>query len=188
MEQVFFIVILLAQLAFFGFLIIFLIYFSSSIFVWPPSIPTDKKARREIVGVIKSRYGATTNFKIVDLGSGYGHLLVDLAKNFKHAEIIGVELLWLPYLFSKISAKRFKNIRITKQNLYDHDLSSYNAVIFFLRKDHLVDKKIRAEMKAGAIIISNNYPLKTFEPLEVKEISDIFTKRKSRRKIYFYQI
>ncbi len=176
-------IITLAQLAFLAFLLLLILYSSSALFVWPPSIPTDRKSRRYIVNFIRSAYLPDAKIKIVDLGSGYGHLVIDLAKTFKNAEITGVELLWLPYLFSRISAKRFKKTRIIKDDLYKHDLSDYNAIVFFLRKDHHVDDKVKNEVKPGAIIVSNNFPLKNYQPKEVKEISDIFAKRT----IYFYE-
>ena len=159
-------------------------FFSSAIFVWPPSIPTDKKSRQYIIDFIKSKNSEAAKINIIDLGSGYGHLVKDLSKNFNEAQVTGVELLRLPYLYSKLIFCRNKNIKIVKQNLYEHNLSNYDVMVFFLRKDHQVDEKLIKEAKKGSIVISNNFPLKKFEAKQVKEISDIFAKRV----IYFYEI
>ena len=160
-----------------------MIYFASAIFVWPPSIPTDKKSRREIINFIKAKHNGSANIKMVDLGSGYGHLVRDLSKAFESAEMTGVELLHLPYLYSKFIFHRNNRIKIIKDDLYEHDLSAYDVVVFFLRKDHQVDEKVKSQVKKGAIVISNNFPLKNYQPKQVKEIKDVFAKRT----IYFYE-
>lgn len=183
LESLVLIAIILFQFVFLAFFFVLMVYFASAIFVWPPSIPTDKRSRREIINFIKNKHGESANIKLVDLGSGYGHLVKDLSKAFKSAEISGVELLRLPYLYSKFIFHRNNRIKIIKDDLYKHDLSPYDAVVFFLRKDHDVDDKVKNEIKKGAIVVSNNFPLKNYQPKDVKEIKDIFAKRT----IYFYE-
>jgi hypothetical protein len=183
LAEILIIVIILAQLAFFGFLLLVILYFSSAIFVWPPSVPTDRKSRRYIVEFIKTRHNSDANIKIVDLGSGYGHLVKDLSKTFKNTDITGIELLQLPYLYSKFIFHRNQKIKIIKDNLYNHNISEYDVIVFFLRKDHKVDEKINNEIKKGALVISNNFPLKDYKATDIKQISDVFAKRT----IYFYE-
>jgi hypothetical protein len=175
--------IVLLQLGFAVFFLLLILYFSSALFVWPPSIPTDRKSRRYIAELIGRKYPPDAAIKIVDLGSGYGHLVRTLSKAFSRAEITGVELLRLPYIYSKFIFARNKRIKIIKGDIYHHDLSEYDVLVFFLRKDHKVDEKIKNEIKKGAIVVSNNFPLKTYEPKEIKEIADVFAKRT----IYFYE-
>ena len=177
------IIILILQFAFFGFLLLLILYFSSALFVWPPSIPTDRKSRRYIIDFIKNKNSEAAKIKIIDLGSGYGHLIKDLSKTFKSANITGVELLRLPYRYSKLIFRKNPNIKIIKDDLYDHNISDYDVLVFFLRKDHKVDEKLKNEIKKGAIVVSNNFPLKNYEPKEIKQISDVFAKRT----IYFYE-
>lgn len=183
-ENIALILIIILQGGFLLFCLLMLLYFSSAIFVWPPSIPTDRRSRRAIVDFIKTKHQPDANIKIVDLGSGYGHLVRDLSRKFKNAEITGVELLRLPYLYSKFIFCRNKNIKIIKDDLYAHNLSQYDAIVFFLRKDHQVDGKVKNEVKKGALVISNNFPLKEYQPLEVKQSKELLGKWA----IYLYEI
>ncbi len=178
------VLVIVAQIAFLLFLLLMLLYFSSAIFVWPPSMPTDRRSRRAIIDFIKTRYPADARIKMIDLGSGYGHLIKTLSKAFPNAQITGVELLRLPYLYSKFIFCRNRNIHIVKDDLYNHSLAEYDVMVFFLRKDHKVDAKLRAEAKKGALVASNNFPLKTYPEREIREISDVI----ATRTIYFYEL
>ncbi len=170
-------ILVLAQLALLVFCVVFIVYFSSAFITWPPSIPTDRKSRRRMLEEIKAVYPTEANIKIADLGSGYGHLLRDLARSYKNASITGVELLWLPYLGGKLLCKRFKNINVVKDDILKHDLSPYDVIVYFFRSDHGLDKKFQEEFK-GKLVISNNFPLHYKEADKIIEMKETFVNRK----------
>lgn len=176
-------IITLLQLALFVFLAVFALYFASALFVWPPSFPSNKQSQRLITDFVRAKCSSGSGFKIVDLGSGYGHLVLALAKAFPHAQVTGVELLRFPAWCSKQLLRKYKNVSIVQQDLYAHDLSGYDAAVFFLRKDHQIDEKVLKEIKPGAIVVAHHFPLKNYQAQQVKEMKDLFT----MRKIYFYQ-
>ncbi len=89
----------------------------------------------------------------------------------------------MPYHFSKLIFRNKKNIEVIKGDLYQQDVSAYDVVIFFLRKNHKVDEIFGEKFKKGAIIISNHFPLKTFTANETVIIKDPI----ANRHIYFYQ-
>ncbi len=177
MAITFLIILLIAIFGMLGFCLVFILYFSSAFITWPPSIPTDRKSRRVIINCIRERYKDDVAINIADLGSGYGHLVRDIARDFRNANITGVELLWVPYLGGKVLCKRFKNIKIVKDDILKHDLSPYEVIVFFFRTDHDLDKKLENEFK-GKLVISNNFPLKYREPDEVIEMKETFVNRK----------
>ena len=177
MDIVFIGILTLAILGFLGWLLIYILYFSSAFVVWPPSIPTDRKSRRTILDVIEKIYSKEAPIKIADLGSGYGHLVRDISRNFKRAKVTGVELLLLPYLGGKILCKRFCNINIIRGDLLKYDFSNEDVIVFFFRTDHDLDKKFENEFK-GKLVISNNFPLKYREADEVIEMKETFVNRK----------
>jgi len=175
-------VLIILQLGMLAFCLIFIVYFSSAFVVWPPSIPTDRKSRRTILNRIRQNYPDDAAINIADLGSGYGHLVRDIARNYKNAKVTGVELLYVPFFFGKLLCKRFKNIRIIKSDLFNYDLSNEDVVVFFFRTDHALDLKLQKELKPGTLVISNNFPLKDREPLEVIQMKETFV----NRKLYIY--
>ncbi len=180
-EMIFLTILTLLILGFTGFLLVFIVYFSSAFVVWPPSIPTDRKSRRTIINCIKEIYPEDSAIKIADLGSGYGHLVRDISRNFKNAKITGVELLYVPYFFGKLFCKPFRNIKIIKDDLFNYDFSAEDVIVFFFRTDHDLDKKFKKEFK-GKLVISNNFPLKYREADKVIEMKEMFV----NRKLYIY--
>ena len=89
-----------------------------------PSIPTCgrvKKSMIESVAVLlkKSRKPMT----VVDLGSGWGTLLLPLARKFPQHRFIGYEFAHLPFWISKMRAHSMKNIRFFRQNIFSADIT-----------------------------------------------------------------
>lgn len=166
------------------YLVVLIIYFSSCFFVWPPSVPSNRKSRKVILEMISKYHIGDEKIKIADMGSGYGHLVFAIARKFKKADVTGVELLWLPFLFSKLVSQIFKNVKILKGDIYQHDFSQYDVFVFFFRKDHGFDEKLREGIKKRTVVISSTFPLKTFEPVETINLKYLV----GSRNVYCYVI
>jgi|GEM_PF-729892 len=113
-------------------------------------------------------------FKVVDLGSGTGTILIPLIKNGFHTtgfEINGflyfinyIKLLVLPCTVRAIST-------LYRRSFWDENFSKYNVIILYgigyMLKD--LQSKLNEDLVKGSIIISVRFPLKEFKLLDEKE-------------------
>lgn len=109
--------------------------------------------------------------KIAELGSGWGGLSFALARAFPDSQIDGYELSPVPYRFSKIrQALSRRNIRFHKNDFFEQDLSSYDAVICYLSPYHMerLKPKLGSELPSGTIVISNAFPIPGWDPVETR--------------------
>ena len=166
-----------------------LFYHLTSLFIWPPSIPTDTKTTENILQFIDLHTSIDNNaLEIADLGSGCGHLLFRISKKYPHTHITGYEILTIPCLISKIITYilRYKNISIIKKDLLISDLSKFDIIICFLcgSINSKLSIKLQKEAKKNCLIISNNFPIPNLHKVTTIQIQDIF----SKRTIYIYKI
>ena len=116
----------------------------------------------------------------IDLGSGWGGLLVQLSKKFPSAKIIGYEVSWFPYLFSKWVCRK-KNIKIYRSN---HLLTSFptNAV-FFCYLCPLSMKDLAMNVPKSGWLISHTFSLPNVRPIHTQICEDRY-----RTRVYVYRL
>lgn len=106
--------------------------------------------------------------KIVDLGSGDGKLLFEIAKN--EAKAYGYEINPIAYFESIFKMKRLglKNVRIYRKNFFDVDLSKFDAVVIYGITGVMprLEKKLKTELKPGTRVISNYFKFPNLKPVE----------------------
>jgi len=135
-----------------------------------PYVATRGKIKHDILNILGKELKNRKNAKVVDLGSGTGSILISLAKEFQQHEFIGYE--WDPILI-KISNRKstgIKNITFKRQNYMKSDLSSFDVVFAYVLKaqSQSVGQKLEKELKKGALIVSEQFPLKHLK--EIKRI------------------
>ena len=114
--------------------------------------------------------------EIIDIGSGTGAVVFGLSQRLHNCKITGIEsaaLTWLVgFLFNKY--KGFHNVSWTYGNMWQINLGSYDIVYAFLSPDPMARlwKKVSSEMKAGAMFISNSFPLEDIQPASVVYVGD----------------
>lgn len=98
---------------------------------------------------------------IMDLGSGWGSLLLPLAKKFPQHRFVGIEYGIIPYFTSKFRARKLKNVFFYHKNFFDADISKADVIFIFLlsRTMPRIRKKCQAEAKKGALIYVNRFPI-----------------------------
>lgn len=149
---------------------------ASGFFVNPPPVPSDKKVRNAVIKEIEAHLSQSSDKIIMDLGSGWGTFLIPLARRFPNHSFIGIEKAYLPYFYAKIKGRRFKNLRFERKNFFLSDISKADIVILYLIA-HLmprVTQKCMSEMKNGALIYSNHFPLTNIEPLRTRFVGHSF--------------
>ena len=98
---------------------------------------------------------------VADLGCGDGRVLFSTAKKGASGE--GWEIEPLPYLYAVIRAMRKKNskVKIHFADMWKADLSKFDVVFVYqlTRYAPRFVRKCQKEMKRGALVIANTYPL-----------------------------
>ncbi|MDX1950372.1 MAG: class I SAM-dependent methyltransferase [Rickettsiales bacterium] len=147
--------------------------------VWPPSTPTDKKTISLSIQEFQKYFDKDKEFVFYDLGCGYGNFISGFAKAFPKAKIIGVDILYFPYFFSKFRFRKNKNITIIKDDLYNQNISKADAVFcFYCGAVKKLSDKLHSELPKNCLILSNNFELESLNLIDTIKIKDVFTFRK----------
>jgi SAM-dependent methyltransferase len=114
-------------------------------------------------------------FRFVDIGCGFGDLLIFLAKHRPNGHFIGVELGLLPYIIARIRAKTTpkKNIDITCRDMWSFPVADCDFVYTFLSPAAMerIWSKLSHEMSPGSTFITNSFPVPA-EPSETIQVRD----------------
>ena len=114
------------------------------------------------------------DFRYIDLGSGLAGSLSRLAQDFPAAQFVGVETAPLTFALSWLRCLPRRNCHIRLLSLWRGDLAEYDVVYCVLPPARMpaLWKKARAEMRPGALLISNSFAVPGVEPVEVHELND----------------
>lgn len=171
-------IIFLIFALFLALIIYIYIHLISALFVWPPTIPTDRRTRNKMLEAAKKYFNKEQVLNVAELGFGYGGLTKIFSRYFINAKFTGVEILLVPYLFSKFLYRNNLNIKLVHNNFLNEDLSGYDLFLtFYIRGDTKLPEKLKSEAKKGSIIISNNFEILGLELLEKIEVKYFVDKR-----------
>lgn len=139
------------------------------VYTWKAGIvpmPTISRVQGVMVNLLPKKIEG----EIWELGSGWGGILIALAKKYPSNHIIGYELSPLPYWFSKLRllVGRYKNITVYRKNFMEEDFDKASAFLCYLSPHHMRDlePKFKNEVSSGTIVISNTFPLPLKKPDE----------------------
>jgi len=96
----------------------------------PPHSSSSVEAA-DVVCLLKAA-GLAERAVVYDLGSGWGSLVIALARAFPAAQIRGIEMSPLPYWIARIRTRNMPNITLRQGNFYDSDLTDADAVTCYL--------------------------------------------------------
>jgi SAM-dependent methyltransferase len=110
-------------------------------------------------------------YSIIDLGSGRGGLTQQIARSLPQAKVIGIESSKFPHWQARMVQRLFgpKNVSYQCLDFMSYDCADVDAVVMYLSWSfaEVVGKKLRSELKPGALIISNTFALRgDWEPVE----------------------
>lgn len=136
-----------------------------------PAVPSHGKVKKAIIEEASAMLKNTTGKTVIDLGSGWGTLLLPLAKRFPEHKFIGIERGFLPFKVSAWRARRLKNLSFRKQDFFETDIGEADIIFVFLLNSTMakLTSKIKREMKSGSTVIANRFPMKSEIP--DKEVS-----------------
>lgn len=105
--------------------------------------------------------------RFIDIGSGFGGLVLHLARQRPESSIGGVELAPLPWLASRLVARLASSSAYFVWGDYrDLDFSSYDVIFAYLSPAAMpaLWQKACAEMKKGALLLSYEFPIPGASP------------------------
>ena len=126
-----------------------------------PPVPSSGKTKTAMIEDVTHLLNKKKNQVVMDLGSGWGTLLLPLAKKFPQHHFIGVEYGLLPYLVSKLRSRNLQNLTFYHQNFFNTDISKADVILMFLLS-HVMPKistKCQSEAKEGALLYANRFPI-----------------------------
>jgi hypothetical protein len=125
-----------------------------------PYYPTNRIAYQEIIKLIP--LDRPTRF--IDLGCGFGTLLLYISKHRPLCKCVGIEISPMAWFTTKIRFFVMRNLKGRKchvkfKDLFSYDLSSFDFVYTFLAPPPMprIWEKAKKEMPKGSIFISNTF-------------------------------
>jgi hypothetical protein len=131
---------------------------------------------RRTIDAIDALLPKAQTFRFVDIGCGLASLLGPLSRRHPEAEFVGIESAPLPYALASLRlwlANR-RNARIDFGSLWDRSLADYDIAYCFLSPAPMAAlyEKAKAEMKSGALLISNSFEVPDHAPDDIIEVGD----------------
>jgi len=124
---------------------------------------------------------------IFELGSGWGNLLIPLAKAHPRRTVVGYELSFVPWLTSVLLKKvlGLDNFQVYRKNFLHEDLASASVVVCYLFPGGMrgIENKLKAEGGSLEYLISNNLSLPSNKPIKTIQIDDFY-----KSPIYLYEL
>jgi SAM-dependent methyltransferase len=145
-----------------GFVVLLLIY-GSTFRTQVPYYPSGKRAWDAVAGLLP----AGRPVCLVDIGSGLGGLVLDLARRRPESTFAGIELAPLPWLVSALRARLAGNkVRFVRGDYEQLDLGAYDVVFAYLSPAAMAAlwRKAGAEMRPGSLLLSYEFAIPAKEP------------------------
>ncbi|QGZ28649.1 class I SAM-dependent methyltransferase [Stutzerimonas stutzeri] len=114
------------------------------------------------------------DFRFIDLGSGLGGTLVRLSRAYPSAHFVGVETAPLTFVLCWLRCLLRRNCRVRFRSIWRQPLGEHDVVYCFLSPAPMpaLWQKACAEMRPGALLISNSFGVPGVEPQEILPVDD----------------
>ena len=148
-----------------SFVVLLLIYWST-FRTQVPYFPSGKRAW----DAVADRLPPARALDVIDIGSGLGGLVLDLARRRPDSRFVGIELAPLPWLVSRLRAALIgnagNNVRFVRGDYEQLDLGNYDVVFAYLSPaaTEALWRKASAEMRAGALLLSYEFGIAAKSP------------------------
>lgn len=155
----------------------------STIKIGIPPMPSSNKAYKAMMQLVDE----TEMGEIVDLGSGWGNLVIRLAKSHPQRQVVGYEVSMLPWITSSLLKKvlGLKNLTLHRKNFYQADLSNTSVLVCYLFPEAMekISAKLQKEQSNIGYLISNNFTLPSNQPSKTIQLNDFY-----RSSVYLYNL
>lgn len=115
---------------------------------------------------------------LIDLGSGWGTLIIAVAQRYPHKQVIGYELSWFPWLVSTIlkGILRLDNLTIYRKDFKNAELNTASNLVCYLFPGAMTElqEKLAQEVVNDVTIVSNTFALPSYPPTRVIKLKDFY--------------
>ena len=146
-----------------------------------PNIRTAPAIRKYFIERLKADYEACAirPYTIIDAGSGNGLFTREIARALPEARVIGLEIApqsvaWANWMKK---GKGLDNLSYQQADFNNYNFADTNAVVTFMLPSVLtkLGVKLQAELKPGALILSNKFKLgSTWAPAEKQRVKTLY--------------
>ncbi|KPH91989.1 hypothetical protein AMS57_00180 [Pseudoalteromonas undina] len=139
-----------------------------------PMMSSSKARQTMLAAISMDEKGA-----LIDLGSGWGTLVIPVAKRHPNKQVIGYELSWFPWLISMLFkySLGLNNLTLYRKDFKNADLSSASTLVCYLFPDGMValEEKLKHDVVNNKItIVSNTFALPSYKPTNVIKLKDFY--------------
>lgn len=163
---------------------IFAVWFSVVIWTVKSGIspmPTSEKVKKRVLATIPPETQGT----VVDLGSGWGNIAMQMAYLLPQCHVVGYEISPIPWFISKMWKlfNKVPNVEFLHKDFSNVPLQNVSLVYCYLFPNGMkkLAKKFDEELRPGTIVISNTFAVPGWDPIQVLNVQDIYNTR-----IYVY--
>ncbi|MBX3615996.1 class I SAM-dependent methyltransferase [Nitrosomonas sp.] len=113
-------------------------------------------------------------FTFIDLGSGCGGLLKNLARIHGNGSFHGIESAPIPFVISKLRSLFDSDYDVHWGDFWKHDFSRYDVVYAYLSPVPMDSlwQKAKKEMRPGSLLISNTFVIPGVAPDKSIQLND----------------
>lgn len=137
-----------------------------------PLYLTNRRTWAALADLLPEREGIA----FLDLGSGLGGTVIDLAERRPDGSCTGIESAPIPFLLSRLrlALTPQSNARLRWGDFWREDFSGYDIVYCFLSPEPMerLFAKARSEMRAGSLLVSNSFEVPGQVPDRVIQVDD----------------
>jgi len=152
-----------------GFLIVLAVYWNAA--RWQVPLYLTNAATRTALASL-----APPNARVIDLGHGFGGMVLALARARRDLRVEGLESAPIPFALSRLRSFLTPppNARLIYGNFWRRSLEPYDVVYAFLSPVPMqaLYAKARAEMRPGTLLVSNSFPVPARAAEDVKILED----------------
>jgi hypothetical protein len=157
--------------------------FVSTVATGASPLPTSAAVRDAMLAALPARIDGP----IYELGSGWGGLAAALARRYPAAPVTGFEVSALPWAVSKLRSVFGgpPNLTIRLRDFHGASLADAALVVCFLTPPAMekLKSKLESELGPGALVLSNTFAFRDWQPAEVRTVPD-----PHRSRVYLYRI
>ncbi|WP_156516825.1 methyltransferase [Paraburkholderia caribensis] len=126
-----------------------------------PTLSSRKSEVNDVIALLK-RFNLSRRAVIIDLGSGWGTLVVALARAFPEATVEGIEISLFPYLISRLRTHGQFNVSLKWGNFFHDDLGRADAIVCYLMPAVMpnVSELLDRNLRPGTCVVSNTFLLR----------------------------